>query len=203
MDYISKALRSTKNTIQNPIYFGLASATNVLEARTTERLLRDERHASAPGECPEGNVRLHELCKACTLFTQRSVDLSRVDGSNYDSAWLPVERYRLCTVGHLRRLNGRCHLCTALYYLVSRSTSSGPVGSVDRNWLYLSVWQYRTSEENGSANLQIYIRPCASGFLATSYVGALDLCLLEGMWNCKSKRSKLLTLSQMKELEIV
>ncbi|OWY42127.1 HET-like protein [Alternaria alternata] len=92
-----ETFRSTKEEFEEDVYLSLASATNVLEARTTERPLHDERHASAPTTCPEGYARLHELCEACALFTKRSVALSWLDGSKPHSDSPPRERYRLCT----------------------------------------------------------------------------------------------------------
>jgi hypothetical protein len=175
VDYISKTLRSIKDATQESIYLSLASITNALEACTTERLLRDVGRASAPSDCPEGNVRLHELCKSCTLFSQRSAALSSLDDSNSRPDWPPQQRYRLCTVAHLRRLNGRCHFCTILHSLVSRLISLGIVKIVDKSWLDLCILPHKTPWEHNSIRLDALLYP--SGL----FVGSFDLRLFEGM----------------------
>jgi hypothetical protein len=173
--YTSKTFRFTKKAVQEAVYLVGASATNALEACTTTRLLPDIGGTSTSTTCPEGNVRLHELCKACTLFTQRSVAPSWLDGSNPRSDWPSRENYRLCTVGHLRRLNGLCHFCTALYFFVSRLLSSGKVGNVDKSWLYLCFVPYHKPWEHDSVQLVARLYP--QGL----HVKSFDLRLLAGM----------------------
>ena len=134
MDYASKALQFTKKAFD----LSVASTTNVLKARITRAFLHNVGRASDP-TCPEGIVRLHQLCKACTLFTQRSVALSWLDDSNPRTDWPPQERYRLCTVAHLQRLNGRCHFCTVLYTFVGRVREPGRHWDIDKSWLYLEI----------------------------------------------------------------
>lgn len=172
---IGETFRSTKEEFEEDVYLSLASATNVLEARTTERLLHDERHASAPTTCPEGYARLHELCKACTLFTQRSVALSWLDSSKPRSDWPPRERYRLCTVAHLRRFNGECHFCTVLHFFVSRLLSPKKVEDSDKSWVYLKISRYREPWVYNS------IRFDASLYPRHEFLGGFDLCPLAGM----------------------
>jgi hypothetical protein len=172
-DYIFKILRS----INEAILLGLAFATNALEACTTKRLLREVGCTPAPSICPEGNVRLHELCKACTLFTRCSVAPGWLDGSNPHSDWPPRERYRLCTVAHLRRLNERCHFCTALYYFVLRLESStfGKVGTLDNRWLYLCIQPDHKPWKQGSVQFSARLYPQELHFKA------FELHLLAGM----------------------
>jgi hypothetical protein len=195
--YISKRDGSTKHVVQNFIYLGLATASNALEACTPKRLLCDVGSASAPTICSEDNVRLHELCKACTLYTQRSVALSWLDGSKSRSDWPPRERYRLCTVAHLRRLNGRCHFCTSLYHFVSRWVSHwGVTENVHKSWLYLRIWPHHKPWEYGWVQLSASLNPDDSqpnippyGLRWRGYdvprskywMKKFDLCLLGGM----------------------
>ncbi|KAF7677344.1 hypothetical protein GT037_004203 [Alternaria burnsii] len=164
--YISE----TKDVIRKPIYLGLASATNALEACTTNRLLRDVGRSSAPSICPEGNVRLHELCKACALFAQRSVALNWLDRSNPRTAWPPRGRYQLCTVAHLRRLNGHCHLCTICYFLVVKS--SWTPGDLYNNWIYLEILPWRQHWQDSSIVLNASLYP------SRGIVGQFSLSLL-------------------------
>lgn len=150
MDYISKTLRSTKDAIQGAIYPSLASAT----------------------KC---NVTLHELCKSCKLFAQRSVALSWLDGSHPHSDWPPLESYRLCTVAHLRQLNGRCHFCTILHFFLSRLISLGILETVDKSWLDLRILPNKTPWKHDSIRLDALLYP------SNLYVGSFDLCLFGGM----------------------
>jgi hypothetical protein len=172
---------STKEVIQETLRLGIGHATNSLEARTVRQLLHDVGrtsalgHASAPVICPEDHVKLHELCKACKLFTQRAVALKWLDDSIPHSNWPPRERYRLCTVAHLQRLNGRCHFCTTLYYFVARLKSYGSDGDLDNNWLYFDILQGHKPWEHG------YVELVASLYPRHLYVKKLDLCLQEGM----------------------
>lgn len=173
-DYIFQTFNYTKNAIREPIYLGLESATDALEIRTTKRLLRDVGRASSPSECPEGNVRLHELCKACKLFTRRSVTLSWLDGCKRRSDWPPRECYRLCTVAHLQRFDGSCHFCTALYHFVSQVKSLGTVKIGDKSWLYLSIVNDHKPWEHNSVQLTARLFP------GRHFVKTFDLCLLAG-----------------------
>jgi hypothetical protein len=170
-DHIFQTLNYTKDAI----HLGLASATDAPEIRTTKRLLRDVGRASSPSERSEGNVRLHELCEACTLFSQQSVTMSWLDDRKCHSDWPPQECYRLCTVAHLRRSNGHCHLCTALYYFVSQMKSFGTVRIGDKSWLYLDIVSNHKPWEHGSVQLTARLSP------GGHFVKTFDLCLLAGM----------------------
>jgi hypothetical protein len=182
-----ETFRSTKEEFEEDVYLSLASATNVLEARTTERPLHDERHASAPTTCPEGYARLHELCEACALFTKRSVALSWLDGSKPHSDSPPRERYRLCTVAHLRRSNGHCHFCTVLHFFVSRLLSPRKVEDSDKSWLYIRILSDHEPWEHGSVRLFASLQRSNSKAerslysLQRTFVKTFDLCLLAGM----------------------
>lgn len=169
--FIKKTFSFSKDAIQKHVYLGLASATNAVEGFTTKELLPGVGCASAHSECPKGNVRLHELCKACTLFSRRTVALGWLDGSHPHSDWPPRKRYRLCTVAHLRRLNGRCHLCTALYYFVSRAAAE----NADTSWVYLEIGNFPEPWKHDS------IRIDASLTSSVMDVGSFNLYLLAGM----------------------
>lgn len=158
---IARNLRGPKYAIQEAFYLRLASVTNALEARTAKLLLRDVGRASAPNECPEGNVRLHDLCKTCTRFSQHSVALRWLDDSNPHSNRPPRERYRLCTVTHLRRWNGRCHFCTSLYFFVSWFQRVIPrrLENWDKEWLYLYIDPDCKPWEHGSVRLDVWLYP--------------------------------------------
>jgi hypothetical protein len=181
-DYVYKIIHSPKDAIQEPIYPSLASATDAAEAHPTERLSSDVGRASTPTTCPEGTVRLHVLCESCTLFAQHSVTLSWLDGSNPHSYRPPRERYRLCTVAHLRRLDGRCHLCTALCFFVSSWISRHEITeNVDKSWLYLGIWSGYKPWEHDSLQLSASIdRSSVGSYSNSNTVKRFDLCLLAG-----------------------
>jgi len=51
----------------------VASAGNALEARSPKNLLDKVGRNMPASACPNGAVKLHELCELCTMFAEPSV----------------------------------------------------------------------------------------------------------------------------------
>lgn len=165
MEHISRAVHSV-----------FASAMNRTEARNKKDLLNDAGRTPFPSEYPEGSVTLHKLCNACITFTQSSRAIKWLDESQFDSPWPPRVDHRLCTVAHLRRLNGHCHLCTILYFYVTHTrTYQDQAQDLDKQWLYLDISSVWKPSEHGSIKLIARLYP------THDHVTTFDLRVLEGM----------------------
>lgn len=133
---------------------------------------------------PDGSLKLHQLCNNCTQFIRGPGNLGDNEDNQYNKgyddkkddkddflSWMEsIVDYKLCTIAHLKEMDGVCHLCTIIHYQLSLCEGEEIYG-YDKNfsltdeyfsnkWVILEGDSFCETDLN---SFKIYVGECCSG----------------------------------------